>query len=52
MFPKIDDCYQLLPSYDHWRPAGEDLIGFEYTFERWFGALCHHLGLQVLSEQT
>lgn len=52
MFPKIDDCYQLLPSYDYWRPSGKDLIGFEYTFERWFGALCHHLGLQVLSEQT
>ena len=52
MFPKIDDCYQLLPFYDHWRPSGKDIIGFEYIFERWFGALSHHLGLLVISEHT
>ena len=49
--PKIDECYELLPSYDHWRPSGKDIIGFEYTFERWFGALSYHLGLLVTSEQ-
>ena len=51
IYPEIDNCYALLPLYDYWRPSGKDIIGFEYTFERWLGCLCHHLGLLVSSKK-